>query len=302
MIRLILAAIIAATPTFTRGNEVYFQGGISQKETPDTSWTLQSGFNSKIDRNLGVDFSYVNEGHTTNNHRDGFILQGTFQDDISDNVSYQVGFGPYFSNNNTLINGQRLNDFEIGLASSITAKYYLDRHWHLRLQYTNISIATPNSNSVLAGVGYDFEGRYYESAPGFVASAWAGTSRTTQIGTQSNATSAMIDVKRLTEDRLSYSVGFLNEGDTQLADRTGIYAQGWYDYRPTREWRLSGGIGPYLAQDQRRLDDQTKLMMVGSIRATREYSGYEIGVTFNRVTSFYNRDQDMFMIGLGKKF
>ena len=285
-------------------DEVYFQGGgLQNKDAPNTTWTLQSGFISKFENNVGIGFSYLNEGHSENNHRDGFALQGFYENQITTNTKYQIGIGPYISNNNTIENQNRLNDFQLGLITSATIKYYLLDALYLRLQYNNILMTTSNSNSVLVGVGYDFSNESITYTPNnFNVSVWTGTSRTTQIGTQENATSFMFDVKKSLKDNFSFSVGLLKEGNTMLSNRTGGYIQGWYDFKLLNTWTLSGGFGPYLANNDHREFDQTKTMMIGSIRAVKDFKNFNVGFTFNRITSFYNRDQDLFMLGVGRRF
>jgi hypothetical protein len=302
-----LFPLLFCSTAFANGGEVYFQGGALQNaDAPNTTWTLQSGFISQINNKFGVGFSYLNEGHSENNHRDGFAVQGWYTDKITNSLYYQVGTGPYISNNNTLQNENRLNDFHVGLISSATLKYYLQDGWYLRAQYNNILMTTTNSNSVLFGIGKDWNNSVNNSEKVFdkvYLSVWSGSSRTTQIGTQENATPVMLDIKQQYNiSRISFGGGLLYEGNTGLVDRTGMYFQGWYDYKPSEQWTLSGGIGPYLAADNKRSTEQIKLMMAGSIRIVRDFGDYFVGGTFTRITSFYNRDQDLFMIGFGRKF
>lgn len=299
-------ALLSST-AFANGGEVYFQGGgLKNADASNPTWTLQSGFISQVKDNLGVGFSYLNEGHSENNHRDGFAAQGWYTSRLSESVYYQLGAGPYISNNNTLEGQNRLNDFQIGLISSAALKYYIYGDWYLRAQYNNILMLTTTSNSVLFGVGKDFgnpEKYGQEVFDKSYLSVWTGSSRTTQIGTQENATPFMLDIKQqYNVSRISFGGGLLYEGNTGLVDRTGMYFQGWYDYKPTETWTLSGGFGPYLAVDNKRSTEQTKLLMAGSIRAVKEFGDYFVGGTFTRITSFYNKDQDLFMVGVGRKF
>lgn len=302
----IVVSMFLLMASIAHAGDVYVQGGSLQNNSTDApTWTLQGGFFSNIGDKWGAGASYINEGHSDNHHRDGLALQGYYESSIGGTgLKYQIAAGPYISNNNTVIDGRRLNDFRIGIMTSVALKYYLDQSWYMRLQYNHIAMQTADSSSLLVGVGRDFG--YNQptdlSDTDFTIGVWTGTSRTTQIGAQQNATSYMVEGKRALSKSLAYSVGYLHEGDTQLANRQGVFAQMWYEYRPTDRWIVGAGIGPYLAQDQRQTEGSNRAMMIGSIRATREYRMFDVGVAFNRVSSFYNRDQDLFMVGISKKF
>ncbi len=156
---------------------------------------------------------------------------------------------------------------------------------------------------MLFGVGRDFANQEDANDKGKLGadfSFWGGSSRTTQIGTQNTAIAYQVEAKFHPKwsEHFAYSVSALSEGDTNLANRRGIPVQLWYDQPATDRLTFSVGIGPYLAYDG--IDDRRwEVVGIGSLRVTfRLFSRYEAGVMYTRVASFYNRDQDIVMIGL----
>lgn len=306
-----------AAPVAPSENVDFFIVGGTLRGLGETTFNLGSGFIYKpSESHWGLGFAYNNDGHLTNNHRDGLAAQGWYNLALDDAEKFklQLGTGPYFSMNNTNdASGVRLNEFKVGLLSSVALKWSpFGNGWYLRLQYNNTWVpGSFDSNAVLVGAGRDFEtkGEPTDSSPirGDI-SAWGGSSRTTQIGTQESAAAYQLEAQYHLEDPKhwwtvsAWSVGLLSEGDTLLAHRTGIPVQLWWT-SPFAHVNFAFGAGPYLAYDGARTENQTNLMGILSLRATykvMETQGHavEAGFMYTRVASFYNRDQDIFMLGV----
>lgn len=295
--------------------DFYVMGG-ALRGLNETTWTASSGFIYRpTERNLGLGFAYVNDGHLLNNHRDGLVAQLWYVRPLGDDFEVQLGIGPYASMNNTNnANGVRVNQFEMGLFSSVALKWrFSDNGWYLRSQFNNTWVpGSFNSNALLFGAGRDFTSTDDLDSPLRLrasVSVWGGSSRTTQIGTQQSGAAYMLQAQYLIEspnrwwDPAAYSVGFLSEGNTVLAHRTGIPIQVWWTTPPARRVTFGFGVGPYLAQDGARDENKLNLLGILSLRATYQMwatnrHAVEAGFMYTRVASFYNRDQDIFMLGL----
>ncbi len=293
-------------------NVDFFIMGGALRALNENTWTAESGFIYKPTNHFGIGFAYNNDGHLRNNHRDGMLAQAWYIRALGDGFELQVGTGPYANMNNTSVDGVRINEFKVGLMSSVALKWRLPGNtWYLRTQYNNTWVpGSFNSNALLFGVGRDFaysdeptSGRFLNAD----VSAWGGASRTTQLGDQHTAAAWQIEAQYLVEnpqhwwDIAAYSVAYLSEGDTNLSHRTGVPFQLWW-IGQTRHVTFSFGIGPYVAYDG---DRGKKLIFagIGSIRVMyllkeTQRHRYEAGLMYTRVASFYNRDQDIFMIGL----
>jgi hypothetical protein len=95
--------------------------------------------------------------------------------------------------------------------------------------------------------------------------------------------------------RLPYPVSIRS---TQLAFHPTVIEPLRLKRGSTDRLTFSIGIGPYLAYDG--IDDRKwEIVGIGSIRVTlRLFGRYEAGLMYTRVASFYNRDQDIVMIGI----
>ncbi len=323
MDRLLLSCLLlAATSASARAAndagsdtvDFYLLGG-ALRGLNETTWTASSGFIYRPTENRwGLGFAYVNDGHLLNNHRDGLVGQLWYVRSLGDDFEVQLGAGPYASMNNTNnANGVRVNQFEMGLFTSVALKWrFGDNGWYLRSQYNNTWVpGSFNSNALLFGAGRDFTSTDDLDSPLRLrasVSVWGGSSRTTQIGTQQSGAAYMLQAQYLTEspqrwwDPAAYSIGFLSEGDTVLAHRTGVPIQVWWTTPPAHV-TFGFGVGPYFAYDGARGDNKLNLLGILSLRATYKLGGtprhaVEAGFMYTRVASFYNRDQDIFMLGL----
>jgi hypothetical protein len=306
------AAVNAQSAAQPENVDYYIMGG-ALRGRGDFTWTASTGFVYRpADSRWGLGFMYSNDGHLPNNHRDGFAAQGWYAQSLGDGLEMQLGAGPYVSMNNTEVNGERLNQFRMGILGSAALKWHvLGNGWYLRSQInTTLMLRSFDTVAVLFGVGYDFPPQGATGTPQRLradVSVWSGISRTTTVGTQRNAGAFRVEAQYLVEERgqwwepSAYSVGFLSEGDTFITDRKGIPVQAWWRTPPER-FVFSFGLGPYLAHDSRR-DQSFGLLGILSLRAAMDvfdttYTRFEIGVMYSRVASFYNKDQDIYLAGI----
>jgi len=306
------AVALGQGPAKDEAVDFYVMGGVLRGRG-DFTWTAATGFVYRpADSRWGVGFVYSNDGHLPNNHRDGFAVQAWYAQPLGDGLELQLGAGPYASMNNTEVNGERLNQFRMGLFGSAALKWHvLGNGWYLRSQLnTTLMARSFDTAAVLFGVGYDFPpGNGGSDGQRLRAdiSVWGGISRTTTVGLQRNAGAFRVETQYLPQDGgpwwepSAYSIGFLSEGDTFITDRKGIPVQAWWRTPPER-FVFSFGLGPYLAHDARR-DQSLGLLGILSLRAAMEVfetanTRFEIGVMYSRVASFYNKDQDIYLAGI----
>lgn len=254
-----------------------------------------------------VNAVYLNEGHPENHHRDGFALQASFYRDFND-WRVQLSTGPYYSMDTTRqADGAVLNDKHLGLLSSLALKWHPNqRDWYVGIGYNNVWMPNRlNSNSVLLLVGTDIQNVGGNANGGEVSKMkvglWIGPADTTNPGTKVT-NGGQLELAFPIDDQFSYSIAGLYEGNTTLAMRKGVMAQGWYNEK-LKNWTISAGVGPYLAHDSLRDNRATNLLAVASVRATYQLTRRtNIGLDFNRVISFYHKDADMIMFGIQRAF
>lgn len=307
-----IGPVLAADPPAPEAVDFYVVGG-GLRGRGENTWTAQTGFiYSPTSTPWGIGFVYTNDGHLENNHRDGFAVQGWYTWPLADRLELQAGTGPYASMNNTTQNGIRENVFRVGLFTTVALKWHpFDSGWYLRSQLTNTLVpGSFNSNAILFGAGYDFiSTTELERSNKLKAdiSVWGGTSRTTQLGTQKSGGAVQIEAQYILDrpsawwQPAAYSVAFLSEGDTGLIHRQGVPLQAWWR-TPPDTFTFSFGMGPYIAYDTYR-DQPLTAMGILSIRAAYKVldmpsSTVEAAAMYTRVASFYNKDQDIFMLGV----
>ena len=302
-----LGLLFAASAAFaqTDDSDIFLLGGALHGLDANT-WTYESGFISKRSTHFGIGFAYNNDGHLTDNHRDGLTAQAWYLQPLGDRFELQLGTGPYATMNNTTVDGVRENVFEVGVLTSVALKWHpTDNPWYLRAQYNNTWVpASFHSNAVLVGVGRDFSYKEDDSEDkrlGVDVSFWGVSSRTTQVGPQHTALAYEVEAKSTLHFRdfenLAYSISFLSEGDTGLVNRRGVPLRLWYD-QPAGPLKVGFGLGPYFAYDGLS-DKKFHVAGIASLRVAYELSRhYGIGVMYTRVASFYSRDEDIVMAGL----
>lgn len=256
---------------------------------------------------FAVNGVYLNEGHPENHHRDGFAIQPSLYKDFN-NWRVQFSTGPYYSMDTTRqADGTLLNDKHLGLLSSLALKWHPSQgNWYVGMGYNNVWMPNKlNSNSVLLLLGTDMQKDGGNENSGnesqMKVGLWIGPGDTTNPGTKVK-TAGQLEFAFPLKDQLSYSIAGLYEGNTTLADRKGVMAQVWYNGN-FNNWTLSAGAGPYLERDSLRDKRATNLLAVASVRATHQLTRRTtVGLNFNRVISFYNKDADIIMLGLQRAF
>lgn len=304
------------------GSGAYVSAGIgngSANHGGEMEWrTLEVRFGTQLNRGaLGpgsetrLDVFHYNEGHPNNNHRDGFGFQVVLQKAVTDRLKAEVGVGPYYSMNTTTLNGVEYDDKELGILATAALLYYFNNSGtHVRVAYNRAVMPSgKNSDAFIIGLGQDFDGRGAERSqnPDGQKAMWvsvmAGTAKTNHGGTE-GAEGGAVEVGENFSDNIAGSLQADHEGDDESrVNRNGIAAQMWVVQPLNEKWTMSGGIGPYLANNNRG-DDGTTLNGLISVRIERSITnpknGLKLFVDFSRVVSSDNNDRDLARIGLKK--
>lgn len=283
------------------GNGWASQGG-------EMNWSsYQVSFGEKVANNFFASIAYLNEGHPNNNHRDGFAVIGTGVVDFNQRIKLDLSLGPYFSMNTTRRNKQVHNDKRVGIYGSVALIYYLipDR-FYLQAQYNHVQMFNSfTTDSVMVGIGSNFQNELrssFATKKDMQISYWLGTSQTNRaklplkIGQQ-------VEFKHFINDAAAYSVSYLYEGDNGLVNRQGVVGQIWYVMPISTYWMLSAGAGPYYTYDRHEINNKNDLAGVISLQIDYQLvSHLSTNFRFNRVVSFNDKDQDMFMAGIAWRF
>jgi len=192
-----LALLLAATCAPAAAQELYAMAG--GQYTPSlkehsTSYSFEYAHN--LSDYFYASFTWLNEGHVTDHHRDGYSPQIWLRwPSSSRRFLLSAGVGPYRYYDTTYASetGSVTDAHGWGVLYSAAAQWYFRAPWVLQLRYnyaqTRASIKT---DTLLIGVGYQFEGstaagpvppsHYDLSTPRWEVTAMAGKSVAGQLG------------------------------------------------------------------------------------------------------------------------
>lgn len=287
----------------------------SKEDQSSYAWTLS--YMHDLNENLAVSFSWLNEGHIDDHHRDGhtFQLWGKTKA-LHPQLTLAAGAGPYrYFDTTPRANGRGyLNDHGMGGIFSLQATWQSESDWQYQLRLNHIS--TPGSidtNSIMLGMGYQLTPMAFNdpSWPGARGRqevvAYAGQTIINSFGSET-ANAGALEYRYTFMPGIKASASFIQEGETDRLRRSGITMQAWYEpgFFDDR-FTVGLGIGPYFSVGKRYLHNQIEekkavsglVTLATSYRFTDNWRGR---VAWNRTVTSYNKDTDVILFGLGYLF
>jgi hypothetical protein len=276
---------------------------------------FQVGFSEHITPNFSLGCTYINEGHPDlyeAGHRDGFALMGSYKFPIGNKLRLEAGAGPYFNMNTTWRGNpeQEYNDKDLGLLATLALIYPLfDTGLNLRAQVNEVILpGSFNTTALLVGLGTELGGkinvRQFPKSQdrNSAINVLAGPCQTTRAGKVYNA-GVKVELERKISDRFTWSISGISEGNSRISDRKGFSGQGWFVSPRVGRLEFSAGLGPYVAKEYNKTDEGIKFLGLVSMRAKMDIVKGIYGIIeFDRTVSLYHKDEDMFLLGLGRKF
>ena len=312
--------IPTVSPAFSQ--DAYILGGlISSHENHSSSYSWQISYMEGLGDHFGWSFSWLNEGHLPDHHRDGPTLQLWARTNILNRrLSLAAGAGPYLSfDTQHQPDGSFRNEKDWGGVFSLAATWDTESRWLLQARVNNVWLdRNIDTISLLFGVGYQLDPG---SSPGARTTGspktWSKTNneitaflgRSIVNGPHDNTFAIGIEYRRGIAHYLEWTVGYIDEGDNTVINRKGITTQLWpkrsfFDDRLT----LGVGFGVYLAFDKRRnpeSDIGNDAFITGLTTVTGSYhlsQRFLIRMSWSRIITDYNRDTDVILAGLGYRF
>jgi len=318
-IRCVLVTLLALPAPDAFAQDLSLLFGRLTAESAEESYSWQGEYRHRLGEHAAVSFSWLNEGHIEDHHRDGPTVQFWGRTALGP-VTLMAGIGPYlwFDTARAAAGASYDNDHGWGALGTVAASWRFAGPWLLDLRVNHVLAEGGfETTAVLAGVGYQLDYRETGEPP---ASARSGTGAATRneltllvgqtvvnsFNNESNA-AVSLEYRRRVTPHLEASIAWLDEGDTRLIRRNGIVAQGWLvgDYLDQR-LSLGAGLGPYIAIDKQHspeLGDTDTVSAMISVSAAYRFAEHWLGrVTWHRVATGYSRDTDVFLLGLGYHF
>lgn len=287
------------------------------------SYSWEAGYREGLGRYAAWSFSWLNEGHMPDHHRDGQTLQVWGRLPLlSDRLELSAGVGSYryFDTTAAQEGGGYSNTHGWGALWSARAAWYFDRRWIAQMQLNHAQVfGGRDTTALLFGVGYELEAN---DEPGPRARPITRTTNVTQneitamvgesilnsTGSESSIAAAL-EYRRGLWRYIDVTASYIHESGHSQLRRDGVAAQLWFtraffDERLT----LTAGIGPYVAITQNDNGSQNsmgdgRISGLVSVSASYRFSQHWLTrVTWNRVVTHYDRDTDVIVAGVGYRF
>lgn len=319
-IRILLILLLLAVPV--RADEFNVLGGMlwdTRNNDSTHSWQLE--YRQPFHENFAFGITYLNEGAFPDHSRDGYAAQLWARLPLLDErLVLGMGAGPYFYNDTIpyLASGYSLNDHGWGALLTLDATLYTRNQW-LFLLRTNWTLTGSSIDTATAtvGIGYllgsDREGSQTSLEERDTTNS--ANEITVFLGEASvhnkgpaHSFAAAIEYRRQLMRYLEWTVGFLYEGDNSLSRRYGIPTQLWLARTFFDDTlHLGIGAGPYVSMDRRRTEEgqdhkltlSEMLTMTAGYRFTPDWGAR---FSWNRVITNYERDADVWLLGLSRLF
>lgn len=288
-----------------------------------TTYSWNASYREGLGRFAAWSFSWINEGHIPEHHRDGQTVQAWGRLPLwNDRLELSAGTGPYryFDTTAAQPGGDYSNTHGWGLLWSMRAAYYFDRRWIAQAQLNHVqAFGGRDSTALLFGIGYQLEEK---GGPGPRERAVPRISKVTNneitvmlgktilnSNNSESATAGSLEYRRGLWRYVDVTASYIHEGGHIQSRRDGVAAQLW----ATRAFfddglTLSVGVGPYVSitqnddLPQNRIGDGRLSALVALSASYRFGQHWLTRITWNRVVTRYDRDTDLIEAGIGVRF
>jgi hypothetical protein len=316
---LVAALTAGAWPRVVAAQEFSLLAGPLGGEN-ERSYSWEASYRQGLGRSAAWTFSWLNEGHIPEHHRDGPVLQAWARLPLlGDRLEVSAGAGPYrFFDTIAAEAGESYsNTHGWGAVVSLRGAYYFESRWIAELKLNRVQVnGGPGTTGILFGVGYQLDAPdtpgARDSLPvrstnvtGDELTVLAGTS-ILNSATSETSGAAALEYRHGLARVVDVTATYLHEAGSLHARRDGVAAQlwltgGYFGDRLT----LAAGMGPYVVVTQN--DDQTgdgRLAGLFSVSASYRFgeSRWLARIIWNRVATRYDRDVDMVLAGIGARF
>jgi len=311
--------LVAASPSW--GAEITGFGGMTfDSSRNNSSYAYQLEYREGLSEHFGASFTYLNEGHLPDHHRDGHGVQLWAGFDLFDRrLSMSAGAGPYLYYDTTpgVTGTKERNLHGLAVLSSLAATWRFDNRLLLQLRVNGVTATNSfDTISTLVGVGYQLDppaagGPAREpstsNAPTNELTLFLGETTVFNEGSV-HSFAAAIEYRRALLRHLTWSVTLLEEGESDHIRRRGIATQLWaVKSFLGDDLSLGVGAGPYLAVDSLdRAEHGSKdlfvfpiLTMTAGYRFHPQWGGR---FSWSRVTTSDDKDSDVVLAGISYLF
>ena len=314
------AAALCGSVSCARADEISLgAGGLRADSDDDTStYGYQLEYRRPVYGPFSASFTWLNEGHITNHHRDGQGVQAWWQSKPEDALGllFDVGIGPYryYDTTRASPDSSYENAHGWGWLATAEADYRFDSHWLASVRLNQVEgNRSFDTTSVLVGVGYVFGDPLSGLAPGqtlmpahmsWEADAYLGDTILNSFNSQGHTTGG-IGARVQFTDWLSGAVTYLDASENDNGWRNAAIAQLWAEQPLTRQVTVGvslGGFFPFNTHYDHPQSSESASALIGiegSYSISKQWVGRFI---WDRVGTGDNHDSDLFLFNLGYRF
>ncbi|MDR5735472.1 hypothetical protein QCE47_24420 [Caballeronia sp. LZ025] len=293
------------------------------KSSSQNTYSWEANYREGLGPYAAWSFSWLNEGHIPNHHRDGQAVQLWGRLPLMNNrLELSAGAGPYryFDTSEAQAGGDYSNTHGWGAMLTLRAAYYFDNRWIAQVKLNHVqAFGGPDTTALLFGIGYQLDAPNghgpRDGAPsrttnvtGNEVTVMLGTTVLNSLDSETNL-AAGIEYRRGLWRYVDFTASYLHESGHVQSRRDGVAAQLWatrafFDDRLT----LGVGAGPYLSitqnddLPQNRTGDGRFAGLVSLSASYRFTNRWLARVTWNRMVTRYDRDADIIEAGVGMRF
>jgi len=289
----------------------------------ETSYTWQVDYRQDFSRYFAGSMALINEGHVPGHHRDGTAWQAWGRLPLfNDRLSISAGAGAYYYfDTQPLPGGDSADVHGTAPIYSLALTGYFSNRWFYRL---NVNYIHPDGQvevtTVAAGVGFWF-GRDKKPTPGKLGdspeeAAYVTENELTFFAGQSivntflsqTARAYAGEYRRGIFPHVDWTLSGIYEGDPEIIRRSGAATQVWFvNSFFNHRIAIGAGVGPYVFLDHKHpavgRTSPAAIAPLGSLTMSARLSeSWLVRFIFDRVTTNYNRDSDVLLIGLGYRW
>jgi len=314
------------SPKISLAGELFgLYGATNQIDTPNHSFAYQVEYREGLGEYLAASASYLNEGHVPNHHRDGLapIMLWGRVNVFDRHLSLAAGAGPYLYADTTRIGGVFKDDHDVGGLMALSATLYTKSRFLVQGRVNWVATGRSiDTITTLIGIGYQldppqvtgpmpFAPRQREKTTNNELSVYLGQTVVNNPGSPKSIATC-VEYRRGLLRYLDFSTAWMNEGDNDLIRRNGALAQLWLVRAFLNDHlSLGGGFGGYVAIDKRKVTDSGQggssfasgvMSVTASVRDFGFNPDLSLRFIMNRIITNYDKDTDIFLLGLGYRF
>lgn len=316
----VVATIGVTFAVVGRAQELSLLAG-SLRSSGESTYSWEGTYRSGLGTYAAWSFSWLNEGHLPNHHRDGQALQIWGRLPLLERWELSAGVGPYryFDTVTGRADGAFVNAHGWGALLSLRAAYYFDSRWIGQIELNRVKVnGGPDTTALLFGVGYQLEGPEQSGPrerPVVRDSNVTGNELTLMLGASiqnsdksDSSPAETLEYRHGLGRYVDVSASLMHESGQFQGRRYGIAAQIWATNAFFADrFALSAGVGPYVAVTQDNIPaDRTgdgRVSALVSVSASYKFGTRWLArVTWNRFATRYDHDADLIQVGLGVRF